>query len=299
MWPDSGGSRSNSSPYLLSGFYCSLVSSAIPFRGLRIGASETVLLAVKARVTVRWVGRYCRNRGKPQKIGADRRTNKPEEKKKTPLHPLTHHFLAATPPSPAAAPTAPPSSLPYPAPFHPLHHPSHPSHPLLPPRSRHRPHLLSLIPLSLIPGGQIVQWDVRVGGSGGGPAGPTIFDPLLSVLCDESGHTKFPFSYLNHVTLLTLAQARLSFTSGFAHAGSPLPTRITIFGRLRRNRFNAKVAWNLSHMYTWPKFTLFFALTLAFLSLLLLSRRIPTIGPIAKIVGLQGEEIDSIASCII
>ena len=27
------------------------------------------------------------------------------------------------------------------------------------------------------------------------------------VLCDESGHTKFPFSYLAHVTLLTLAQS--------------------------------------------------------------------------------------------
>jgi len=293
------GSRSNSSPYLLSGFYCSLVSSAIPFRGLRIGASETVLLAVKARVTVRWIGRYCRNRGKPRKIGADRRTNKPGEKKKhhstpslttssPPLPPLQQLLQPPLlPPSlilppfiPSIIPLIPliPSSLPVPVPV-PISSPSSPS------------------PSS--PGGQIVQWDVRVGGSGGEPAGPTIFDPLLSVLCNESGHTKFPFSYLNHVTLLTLAQARLSFTSGFAHAGSPLPTRITIFGRLRRNRFNSKVAWNLSHMYRWPKFALFFALTLAFLSLLLLSRRIPTIGLIARIVGLQGEEIDSIASCII
>ena len=41
------------------------------------------------------------------------------------------------------------------------------------------------------------------------------------VLCDESGHTNFPFSYLAHVTLLTLAQARLSFCSGFAQTCSP------------------------------------------------------------------------------
>jgi hypothetical protein len=37
--------------------------------------------------------------------------------------------------------------------------------------------------------------------------------PLLTVttvLRDESGHTKFPFSYLAHVVLLTVAQARLS-----------------------------------------------------------------------------------------
>ncbi|KAK0655059.1 hypothetical protein B0T16DRAFT_384025 [Cercophora newfieldiana] len=33
------------------------------------------------------------------------------------------------------------------------------------------------------------------------------------------------FSYLKHVTLLTLAQARLSPCSGFAQAGSPLPSR--------------------------------------------------------------------------
>jgi len=36
------------------------------------------------------------------------------------------------------------------------------------------------------------------------------------VLCDESGHTKFPSSYLAHVTLLTLAQARLRIGSGLA-----------------------------------------------------------------------------------
>ena len=64
---------------------------------------------------------------------------------------------------------------------------------------------------------------------------------LTSVMCDESGHTKFPFSYLEHVTLLTLAQARLSPCSEFAQAGSPLLTLMTIFGRLRHrmlNRFN-------------------------------------------------------------
>lgn len=41
-----------------------------------------------------------------------------------------------------------------------------------------------------------------------------------TVVCDESGHTKFPFSSLAHVTLLTLAQAHLSLCSGcltFAH----------------------------------------------------------------------------------
>jgi hypothetical protein len=43
------------------------------------------------------------------------------------------------------------------------------------------------------------------------------------VLCVESGHTKFPFS-VEHVTLLTLAQARLSPCLGFAHAGLPLLT---------------------------------------------------------------------------
>jgi len=38
---------------------------------------------------------------------------------------------------------------------------------------------------------------------------------FISVLCDESGHTKFPFSCLAHVTLLTLAlAARLRVCSG-------------------------------------------------------------------------------------
>jgi hypothetical protein len=46
------------------------------------------------------------------------------------------------------------------------------------------------------------------------------------VLCDESGHTKFPLSFLAPLALLTLAQARLSLCSGLL---SPR----TIFGRLR------------------------------------------------------------------
>jgi hypothetical protein len=52
------------------------------------------------------------------------------------------------------------------------------------------------------------------------------------VVCDESGHTKFPFSYLARVTLLTLfrlgsvpAQDLLRL----AHFVSPLLTLITIF----------------------------------------------------------------------
>jgi len=60
-------------------------------------------------------------------------------------------------------------------------------------------------------------------------------DGAHPVVCDESGHIKFPFSYLAHVTLLTLAQARLSCCSGFAQVGSPLLTLITIFGKLRRS----------------------------------------------------------------
>ena len=40
---------------------------------------------------------------------------------------------------------------------------------------------------------------------------------LVSVVCDESGHPEFPFSYLTHVTLLSLAQVRLSRCSVFAH----------------------------------------------------------------------------------
>jgi len=65
---------------------------------------------------------------------------------------------------------------------------------------------------------------------------------IWSVLCDETGHMKFPFSYLADVTLLTLAQARLSPSSAFAQAGSTLFTLITIFGRLHpqpANCFNS------------------------------------------------------------
>src|SRR6187551_1728853 len=43
---------------------------------------------------------------------------------------------------------------------------------------------------------------------------------IIAVVCDESGQIKFPFSYVAHVTRLTLAQARLSRCSGwltFAH----------------------------------------------------------------------------------
>jgi hypothetical protein len=57
-------------------------------------------------------------------------------------------------------------------------------------------------------------------------------DQDMTVLCDESGHTKFPFSYHEHVTLLTLAQARISPCPGFAPAGSPVLTLTAIFGRL-------------------------------------------------------------------
>ena len=43
-------------------------------------------------------------------------------------------------------------------------------------------------------------------------------------MCDKSGHAKFPFSYLEHLMLLTLAQAWLRPCPGFAQAGSPLLT---------------------------------------------------------------------------
>ena len=38
---------------------------------------------------------------------------------------------------------------------------------------------------------------------------------IIAVVCDESGQIKFPFSYVAHVTRLTLAQARLSRCSGW------------------------------------------------------------------------------------
>jgi len=55
----------------------------------------------------------------------------------------------------------------------------------------------------------------------------------MAVMCDESGHTKFPFLNFAHVTLPALTQARLSLCSGVAQAGSPLLTLIAIFGKLR------------------------------------------------------------------
>ena len=42
----------------------------------------------------------------------------------------------------------------------------------------------------------------------------------ILVLYDESGRTEFLFSYLTHVTLLSLAQAWLSPCSGLGQAGS-------------------------------------------------------------------------------
>ena len=47
--------------------------------------------------------------------------------------------------------------------------------------------------------------------------------------------TKFPFSDLAHVTLLTLAQARLSPRLGFSQVCSTLLILVAIFGRLRRS----------------------------------------------------------------
>jgi len=62
---------------------------------------------------------------------------------------------------------------------------------------------------------------------------PRRTSPFSPVMCDESGHTKFPFSHLEHVTLPTLAQARpgplLRICSGLPHL---LLTLTTIFGRL-------------------------------------------------------------------
>jgi len=65
------------------------------------------------------------------------------------------------------------------------------------------------------------------------------FGQILSlVVCDESGQTKFPFLCLAHVTLLTLAQARLRICSGFAQDCSSLLRPSTIFGALL-NCFNS------------------------------------------------------------
>jgi hypothetical protein len=43
-----------------------------------------------------------------------------------------------------------------------------------------------------------------------------------SVSCDESGNTKFPFSYLAHVTLLTPAQGRLTAAQDWLSLAHPL-----------------------------------------------------------------------------
>jgi len=55
-----------------------------------------------------------------------------------------------------------------------------------------------------------------------------------AVVCDESGHIKFPFSYFVRVTLLTLVQARLSRCSGFAQAGSHLHFRQVVAQPVKR-----------------------------------------------------------------
>jgi hypothetical protein len=60
-------------------------------------------------------------------------------------------------------------------------------------------------------------------------------DVRTYVMYNESRHTKFTFSYLEHVTLLTLAQARLSPYSGFSQGSSPLLALIAIFGKIRRS----------------------------------------------------------------
>ena len=44
---------------------------------------------------------------------------------------------------------------------------------------------------------------------------PAVLNRATTVVCDESGQIKFPFSYVAHVTRLTLAQARLSRCSGW------------------------------------------------------------------------------------
>jgi len=65
---------------------------------------------------------------------------------------------------------------------------------------------------------------------------------VFDVMRDESGHIKFPSSYVNHVTLLALAHARFSSCSGFVQSSSPLLTPIAIFGKLPHsllNRFNS------------------------------------------------------------
>jgi len=52
-------------------------------------------------------------------------------------------------------------------------------------------------------------------------------------MCDEFGQPKFPFSYLEYLMLLTLAQARLSPLIRICSGGSLLLTLITIFNSSR------------------------------------------------------------------
>jgi len=55
---------------------------------------------------------------------------------------------------------------------------------------------------------------VRLGGGGSGGE--------MTVSCDESGDTKFPFSYRAHVTSLTPAQGRLRAAHDWLSLAHPL-----------------------------------------------------------------------------
>jgi hypothetical protein len=44
----------------------------------------------------------------------------------------------------------------------------------------------------------------------------------MAVVCDESGHMEFPFSYPPHMALITLAQARLRIRSDLLTLGTML-----------------------------------------------------------------------------
>jgi len=59
---------------------------------------------------------------------------------------------------------------------------------------------------------------------------------VLVVLCDESGHPKFPFPYLAHISdIAHPAQVRLRIGSGFSQACFTLLCMVrTLSGRLRR-----------------------------------------------------------------
>ena len=78
-----------------------------------------------------------------------------------------------------------------------------------------------------------------------GGAETLLFPWGLSVMWDESRFTKFPFLVLIHVTLPTVAQARLSPCSVFSQAGSPLLTLITVFGS------SAAECWITSTVTKW------------------------------------------------